>query len=865
MRLAADGSPRFVPAGTGGSFSTAFGYSLPDAAVRAVAVGDQGELYVGGEFRRLGGVVGANHVAMWNGTSWVAMGYGVNSTVHALVLHGDAVFVGGAFTTAFASGGDAVAGTNHVARWTGQDWTALGAGTENTVRALARHGTDLYVGGQFDSVYGSGGAGIPGTRGVARWNGSAWIALGRGAAAGGTVYALASTQGGVFVGGEFPGLYNAGSDSPVARTHHVARWNGAAWSALGGSTSDPVYALVASGADVYVGGLFQVVFTGSGAQVDGTRHVARWNGTAWSSLGAGVDNAVHALATDGTTLFVGGAFTAALAQDAVEVPGTRRIAAWNGSRWGSLGGGVEGSVSALAVSGERVIAGGGIDHAVSSGGTPVPATRYVAMWQRDDRAWSPLNPPGNGVVNTVHAIAVGDRGEVYVGGAFRDVGGVAGTSRVAMWDGVSWKALGGGAQGPVYALAVGNGGVYVGGAFAAVCDHAGQAGVPGTQSVARWDGVSWHALGGGVQGSVSALAVNETAVFVGGNFQTVLDPLGAPVSGTQHVAQWDGATWRAMGGGIQNVVAALALYNGHLIVGGSFESVYVRPQGASVPGTRYIASWDGASWRSLGGVVSGSVYALAATRATVHVGGSFGWVRNASGDILPGTEHVASWDGTNWHALGGGVQGIVFALAVEEGTGKLHVGGDFPSAGGYGADAVLGTQNVATWDGVAWRALAGAGHDARGGLDGAVHAMAVGHAEPAQGPNPEGEASADASMRRRGVPVRALFLGGDFVATNSGQAASRFTYFTSDDAATVAASTEARPSVRIVPVGPRHVRIESVTPGRVEVYDLLGRRIVATPTTAGMHDVSLEAMSAGVYVVRVQSGGQQVSRSVVIR
>ena len=62
--------------------------------------------------------------------------------------------------------------------------------------------------------------------------------------------------------------------------------------------------------------------------------MAKWNGSAWSALGSGVDNSVHALAMSGSDLYVGGDFSAAGGSSA------NRVAKWNGSAWSALGAGL---------------------------------------------------------------------------------------------------------------------------------------------------------------------------------------------------------------------------------------------------------------------------------------------------------------------------------------------------------------------------------------------------------------------------------------------------------------------------------------------------------------------------------------------
>ena len=56
---------------------------------------------------------------------------------------GTDIYVGGAFTTAGGSS------ANRIAKWDGSSWSALGSGVDNVARTLVISGTDLYVGGSF--------------------------------------------------------------------------------------------------------------------------------------------------------------------------------------------------------------------------------------------------------------------------------------------------------------------------------------------------------------------------------------------------------------------------------------------------------------------------------------------------------------------------------------------------------------------------------------------------------------------------------------------------------------------------------------------------------------------------------------------
>jgi len=53
----------------------------------------------GGSFTTAGGVP-ANYIAKWNGSTWSALGSGMNRAVDALAVSGSDLYAGGSFTTA---------------------------------------------------------------------------------------------------------------------------------------------------------------------------------------------------------------------------------------------------------------------------------------------------------------------------------------------------------------------------------------------------------------------------------------------------------------------------------------------------------------------------------------------------------------------------------------------------------------------------------------------------------------------------------------------------------------------------------------------------------------------------------------------
>ncbi|MFA6169860.1 MAG: hypothetical protein WCW67_07920 [Candidatus Margulisiibacteriota bacterium] len=163
------------------------------------------------------------------------------------------------------------------------------------------------------------------------------------------------------------------------------------------------------------------------------------------------------------------------------------------------------------------------------------------------------------------------------------------------------------------------------------------------------------------------------------------------------------ASWQGIGGGTDAPVYALIFDNsGYLIAGGSFTNA------SGIADTSYVARWNGSRWEPLGKGLNGTVYVLAKdSHGYIYAGGTFSIAHNSSGDVA--ASNLARWTGTAWEAVGGGVNGDVYALAIDP-SDNLYVGGSFTSAGG------TIVQNVAEWDGLAWRNLAG-------GTDSPVHSL----------------------------------------------------------------------------------------------------------------------------------------------
>lgn len=158
-------------------------------------------------------------------------------------------------------------------------------------------------------------------------------------------------------------------------------------------------------------------------------------------------------------------------------------------------------------------------------------------------------------------------------------------SKVWRFDGVEWHNLDVGGEGAVHAMKVFDDGtgpaLYAAGKFTSI-------GGVEARNIARWNGTTWSALGGGVGkegggGTVRALQVFDDgtgpALYAGGNFDQ------AGTVAANHVAAWDGNTWRPLAGGIPLPTNTLTVFDA-----GAGESLYATPFAYG------LWQWDGAEW-----------------------------------------------------------------------------------------------------------------------------------------------------------------------------------------------------------------------------------------------------------------------------
>ncbi|MGD1848287.1 MAG: T9SS type A sorting domain-containing protein [Salibacteraceae bacterium] len=157
--------------GSGVFLTTASGFSaLPN--IYDVLKYD-GKIVACGEFDRVG-TDSIQGIMQWDGNQWNALGSGLSGNIintsgvmfpHQLMVHNSELYVAGNFRYA---GGIEV---NGIAKWDGNQWSALGAGFNNTVYSMIVYNNELIVGGSFTESNGT-----PLNR-IAKWDGTDWVAL----------------------------------------------------------------------------------------------------------------------------------------------------------------------------------------------------------------------------------------------------------------------------------------------------------------------------------------------------------------------------------------------------------------------------------------------------------------------------------------------------------------------------------------------------------------------------------------------------------------------------------------------------------------------------------------------------------------
>lgn len=589
----------------------------------------------------------ANNVAFWDGTSWQAVGGGVDGEVFDCVLlpNGDLV-VGGTFTMA---GGVAA---NNVARWDGTSWSPMGAGLGAFVKALlAMPNGDVVAAGGFLN------SGSTSVIRLGRWNGSAWSQFATPPSTTNINAMDVLPNGDVVVAGLLMFPVTAG------QLHPFAIWDGSSWTmpvsqfgllsdikvlpngdlAMAGTITSSITSffgiwdgtnlqgettpLIARKLAVDPNGDIYAV----GNHLSNTTVVARRSNGVWSSLLQRPRNKA-AIAFSNGQLFVGGQME--IRPDGIEP------SAWSydGTSWQEMGGAPNPLVFCVAGGpGNTMYVGGSFS---SIDGVAADNVAYF-----DGTSWHPL---GLGVDGEVFRMALSPVGDLVVTGLFLTAGGLP-AQRVARWDGSNWSAFGTGFPSVASDVAISPGGEI------AICD---------STNIAIFNGVSWNAVPlpnavPGVPNQVRSLAFRPGGELVYGGILNGAD-----------VQVWDGFQLTGLGPPlVQTVFRDLAL-----TASGEIHRL-IADFGA---GAMHVEQWNGSSWQALPSISAASAFPM-----TILPTGEPVVVSYPTGSI---DASILVWDGTAWNEVDGGATGAVGLTAQANdlsvnGAGELLMVSSFSAVG----------------------------------------------------------------------------------------------------------------------------------------------------------------------------------------
>jgi hypothetical protein len=320
------------------------------------------------------------------------------------------------------------------------------------------------------------------------------------------------------------------------------------------------------------------------------------------------------------------------------------IVQWNGSRWDSLGAGLDSVVNVVefAPNGD-LYAGGRFQH---SGTRRV---RHVARWSARDGTW---NSVGNGVNGEVFAIAfVG--GNVIVGGLFSEAynpdSSVVHASNVALWDGQRWHAFTRTFHDVVHELLVARDALYIGTRYGLYrADFQSRT----VEHIAQF------------QNGAMALALYNDSLFIGGWFDAVRHIPASPVTiHNLRDSSWSQSDYLDTAGFVsdENIVRDLAVHGSMLFLGGTF----------GLGRHRSIAAIDLRTGKEvyIPGIVQGvqlgltiGVYTIEVTEPYVYAGGFFFRTYEGERELIGVGRYNRST--ARWEPMGRGLTGTVYDLAV---------------------------------------------------------------------------------------------------------------------------------------------------------------------------------------------------------
>ncbi len=567
-----------------------------DGLVRTLAWYDD-ELWVAGWHAMTTSTMTIQGLAVWDGTGWTpAPGGAVDGNVYELVHDGDELLIGGAFTNV---GGIAAA---NIAAFDGTTWRAYDL-PDVAVYALARDANDeLYAGGTFGLAFGT-------TGGIAHWTGTTWELAAGGLGLRdivGVATDLTLHDGSLYVSGCFLTAGGGDGDPDAVVSRDIARFDGT-WHAVNPETKfvlgpwyeergcgdegpDSVWnvskqRMLSDGDRLLLGGSFpglEGVVSQAVIGYDGSSFVAQGPG------GLGIAGSIERIAASsscdvwatGRMTHVGG------------TPTNAHVVHFTGSAWEPIADTIPSDAfcPAFAVSGAGEV----------TLGCMIFPSEGDAVGRLYRVSGTELVQAG-GDLPLLQTIAYAPDGKLWIGGAT-----TTGAGFVGRFDGTTFTMIEDGFDAPVTKLDVVAADDVIAGGYFATIDTLE------ASRIARWDGTSWRALGPGIPASPTALAHDATKVYV----STVDEGNGQFLLGA-----FDGTQWVELATPSSGLTARPEFnFNALRVVGGAI--VGVGSAQLDDNSGRGAVVFENGTFRSLGGGVGGiTLLDLAVTSDAIWIAG----------------------------------------------------------------------------------------------------------------------------------------------------------------------------------------------------------------------------------------------------
>jgi hypothetical protein len=525
-----------------------------------IAVDTDGKVYIGGYFdMRFSDEELVNHVAVWNGTEWTALGTGLGTSttqgINAVFSDGKNIYFGGAFS---------VNGLQNQAIWNEDlDFTL----PSNPGVYIFDYESNPVMSDSYQirihfsqAITGFTESDISITNATITYfeelSADQYFRI--------TVSPISDGQITVTV----PANSATNTDAlpnVVSNTYKNIYFDGDEnwFFDFDGIVEGEVYDIIHSDLDG------KIYFCGGFLQVNGNtdmKCIARWNprNNTWEQI-PGIDytheNFIRCMVQDDEgNIYVGGDFNTIAGIPA------GRVAKFNvlEGTWESLKdenffeesqmrGPETGGVYAIAYHNDYIYVGGWTFNSTDA------SLLYIRRFNTLSKTWENV---GSGVDAKVSALCFDDSGNLYAGGDF--------TNYVAKFDGVNWTNLAEGVNGSINDLKFYNGDLYVGGFFTKVGNDIR------SQGIAKWNGTSWEAMGEGIDNSsispsVYGISISESGkVYIGGYFDLRFsDDLKI-----NHVAVFENDDWSPLGYGLANSstqgINTVYAYGNDVFFGGAF-------------------------------------------------------------------------------------------------------------------------------------------------------------------------------------------------------------------------------------------------------------------------------------------------------